>query len=182
MWYDGIREGRPNAPYELISKATEEAKRNLLSQQAAEAENADTKSKKKRDMEGIDSPNRWDLVMVGDFGTMLFKRDSMQWLITPGARAAEYAKVPMTLPRVANEDVEWVDWCKGGSKALSSFDYAGPFTEAVVLGTIAIRLGKKIEWDSKNLKSPNAPEAGALIRCEYRKGWELPVSDDLLRS
>jgi hypothetical protein len=51
----------------------------------------------------------------------------------------------------------------------------------VVLGTLAVRLGKKIEWDPKKLKVTNAPEAGALIRSEYRKGWSLPVSDDLLR-
>ena len=117
--------------------------------------------------------------MVGDRGMMLFNRGSTEWVISAGERADEFANVPKSLPRVANEDVEWVESCRGGSKALSSFDYAGPFTETVVLGTLAIRLGKKIEWDAKKLKVTNAPEADALIRTEYRKGWSLPVSDDI---
>ncbi len=182
MWYDGQKDGRQNAPYELIARATEEAKKKSPPQEP-ETETQDDKNgkkKKKRDQEGIDSPGRWDLIMVGDLGTMLFKRDSTDWIITPGDRAADFANVPKSLPRVENEDVEWIESCRGGAKALSSFDYAGPFTEAVVLGTIAVRLGKKIEWDPKKLKVTNAPEADALIRAEYRKGWSLPVSDDLL--
>ncbi|MDZ4850836.1 MAG: Gfo/Idh/MocA family oxidoreductase [Pirellulaceae bacterium] len=177
VWYDGNRDGRPNAPIDLLAKATEEAKRTAPPNPPAESDDAKSKKTKKRDAEGLDSPSRWDLIMVGDLGTMLFKRDSVQWIISPGSRALEFANVPVTIPRVENEDIEWIQSCRGGNKALSSFDYAGPFTEAVVLGTLAIRLGKKIEWDSKKLRSPNAPEADALIRSEYRKGWELPVSD-----
>jgi predicted dehydrogenase len=176
VWYDGSRNGRQNAPYDLIAKATEVAKKNAL----PKAAEGDTKKNSKRTQEGIDSPGRWDLLMVGDHGTMLFNRGSTDWILSPSSHAEQAAKVPLSIPRVANEDVEWVESCKGGAKALSSFDYAGPFTEAVVLGTIALRLGKKIEWDPKTLKCPNAPEADALIRCEYRRGWELPVSDELL--
>jgi predicted dehydrogenase len=175
VWYDGQRNDRQNAPYELISKATAVAIKNSPTNEP----DSKNKNKNKKTQEAIDSPGRWDLIMVGDQGTMIFNRGSMDWIISSDVQGSAAAKVPVTLPRVANEDVEWVQWCKGGSKALSSFDYAGPFTEAVVLGTIALRLGKKIEWDSKNLKCPNAPEADALIRCEYRKGWGLPVSDNL---
>ena len=50
---------------------------------------------------------------------------------------------------------------------------SGPFTEAVLLGNLAIRLGKRIEWDGPNLRATNAPEAEALIRRSYRKGWEI---------
>lgn len=180
VWYDGLKEDRQNAPYDLIARATDEAKRNAPPIEPESDSNND-KKKKKRGQDGIDAPGRWDLLMVGDRGMMLFNRGSTDWVITPGERAREFANVPTSLPRVPNEDVEWVESCRGGSKALSSFDYAGPFTETVVLGTLAIRLGKKIEWDAKKLKVTNAPEADALIRTEYRKGWSLPVSDDILR-
>ena len=56
---------------------------------------------------------------------------------------------------------------------MSNFDHSGPFTEMVLLGNLAIRLGKKLDWDGPNMKALNAPEADALIRREYRAGWQL---------
>jgi hypothetical protein len=50
----------------------------------------------------------------------------------------------------------------------------------VLLGNLAVRLNKKVEWDAKALKATNAPEADSLIRTEFRKGWSLPVPDSLL--
>jgi hypothetical protein len=65
--------------------------------------------------------------------------------------------------------------CKANNPqgALAGFDYSGPFTEALLVGVLACRLGKRIEWDSKAMKATNAPEAGRLIRKPYRKGWEV---------
>jgi hypothetical protein len=54
----------------------------------------------------------------------------------------------------------------------SNFQYSGWTTEANHLGNVAYRTGKKIEWDYKNLRAKNAPEAAPFIkRPEYRKGW-----------
>ena len=52
-------------------------------------------------------------------------------------------------------------------------DYAGALTEAVLLGTVAYRHGRRIEWDAANLKITNAPEAAKWLHKEYRKGWVL---------
>ena len=60
--------------------------------------------------------------------------------------------------------------------AASNFDYAGPLAEAVLLGNVAVRAGKKIEWDAAKMKVTNVPEANRYIRRDYRKGWELGVS------
>ena len=69
---------------------------------------------------------------------------------------------------------EWVQAIKTGKQAMSNFpDYAGPLTETVLLGNLAVWAGKKVEWDAKNLKATNAPEVESLIRPEYRKGWTL---------
>ncbi len=46
-------------------------------------------------------------------------------------------------------------------------------TEAILLGNVAMRVGKRIEWDTVNLESPNCPEAAQFVRREYRAGWEL---------
>ncbi len=60
----------------------------------------------------------------------------------------------------------------------SNFGFAGPLTEAVLLGSVAIRLGgemigEKLHWDSANLKVTNVPQANHLLHYEYRQGWSL---------
>ncbi|MHC4510107.1 MAG: Gfo/Idh/MocA family oxidoreductase, partial [Planctomycetota bacterium] len=129
---------------------------------------------RKKPQPGIDDPKRWDVVLVGDDGMMSFRRSATDWIIMPGRRGEQFASVPKTIRRVPNEDVEWLEACRGGPKPLSSFDYAGQLTEMVLLGNLAVRLDKKIEWDGDALKARNAPEADTLIRRPYREGWNLP--------
>jgi predicted dehydrogenase len=120
-----------------------------------------------------ENPRRWDVALIGKKGRMYFNRSNTNWVITPQTLLADFASPEPSLPRVANEDEEWVAACKGGPAALSNFSYAGPFTEMVLLGNVAIRAGKKITWDAANLKCPSAPEADQYLRREYRKGWTL---------
>ena len=42
-----------------------------------------------------------------------------------------------------------------------------------MVGNLAVRRGKKVEWDAAAMKAKNFPEADAIIRPEYRKGWSL---------
>jgi predicted dehydrogenase len=170
VWYDGKKDSRQNAPYELLKQAT----RGAVTSEPAAPE-PESKRAKKKVAATIDDPSRWDLILVGDAGTLLFRRSATDWIIAPGERAGQFQDVPQTIRRVANEDAEWIEACRGGPKALSSFDYAGPFTEMVLLGNLAVRLGKKVEWDAAALKATNAPEADELIRREYRPGWNLAV-------
>ena len=64
--------------------------------------------------------------------------------------------------------------CKGGPEPSSSFDYAGPFTEFVLTGVMASRVGagKTITWDVEKMAA-DLPEANALVKRNYRKGWEV---------
>jgi len=119
------------------------------------------------------NPDQWDVVLIGQSGKMLFNRSNLDWIITPDSAIKDFAPPPKTLPRVENEDAEWLAACQGGPAALSNFDYAGPFTETVLLGNVAIRAGKRIEWDAERLTCPNAPEADPFLRREYRAGWSL---------
>jgi len=68
---------------------------------------------------------------------------------------------------------EWITACKGGPKSQGDFSYSGPFTETVLIGIPAFRVGKKLEWDGPNMKATNCPEADPYIKREYRKGWEV---------
>ena len=84
------------------------------------------------------------------------------------------ARLPeRSLPRVPGHHAEWIRACKGGPPASADFEYSGWLTEANHLGNVAYRTGRRIEWDAENLRCPNAREADAFIRREYRQGWEL---------
>lgn len=78
-----------------------------------------------------------------------------------------------TLSRSVNHHQEWIQACKGGKPAESNFDYAGPLTEVVLLGVVALRAGKPLEWDAASLKASNSPEADAFVNHSYRKGWTI---------
>jgi hypothetical protein len=83
---------------------------------------------------------------------------------------------PPVIPRCESDHFrEWVAACKGGRPAFSNFDHAGPLTEMVLLGNLAIRAGagKRVEWDGANMKCTNAPGLNRFVRREYRPGWTL---------
>lgn len=124
-------------------------------------------------MEPNVATNKFDLVMIGEKGKFFFNRGNTNWVTSPESLAAEYADTPKTLPRVVDEDAEWIAACKGGPAALSNFDYSGLLTEFVLLGNLAIRTGEKLDWDGENMKATNCPAADQYVRREYRKGWKL---------
>lgn len=67
----------------------------------------------------------------------------------------------------------WIDAFKNGTQSPGSFIYAGPVTETILLGAVALRAGKKVEYDSASMKITNVPEANKYLTREYRPGWEL---------
>ena len=115
-----------------------------------------------RQMGGADG-----MLYVGDKGKILNHR------LIPEARMKEYGTPPQKLDRSPGHYQEFINACKGGDPAGSNFDHAGPLTEAVLLGNIAIRTGKKITWDSPTMTITNLPEANAYVNPPYREGWSL---------
>lgn len=83
-------------------------------------------------------------------------------------------------PRSPGHFEEWIRAIKGGEQAKSNFaDYAGPLTEVNLLGNLAVwaadkpGVGKKIEWDAKNLVATNAPEVMHIVKKEYHNGYGI---------
>ncbi len=68
---------------------------------------------------------------------------------------------------------EWVEACKNGGTTTCNYDYSGALTETVLLGNVAFRVGKSLEWNAKELKATNCAEAEKYLQSEYRKGWSL---------
>jgi hypothetical protein len=131
-------------------------------------------------------------IFEGTKGKLIGNYAEMPRLL-PTTRMEEMEAVPKTLKRVPEGHyVQWVNAClKGYGKAdLSSpFDYAGPFTEAVLMGNLAIRSyqyqekdaennskypgRKKLLWDAKNMTITNFDVANSFVKREYRQGWSL---------
>ncbi len=80
-------------------------------------------------------------------------------------------KIPK-LPSIRGPIEEWLTAIKGGPMPGSNFDYAAPLTEMVLLGAMAQRSGKTLEWDAKNMKVKGQPEFDAWIDEPARKGFD----------
>jgi len=110
------------------------------------------------------------LLIAGDYG------ESPR--LIPESKMKEIGKPPQLLERSPGHVQEWVMACKGEQPIdypKSNFAYAGPFTEVVLLGNIALRVGRRLNWDGENLRFTNIPEANELVTKEYREGWRFTV-------
>jgi predicted dehydrogenase len=115
-------------------------------------------------------------IFVGEKGKLICETYSESPRLIPEARMKAYKRPKKTIPRVenANHEQNWIDACKGKTKAVSNFDYAGLFTEAVLLGNLAIWFaGQKLLWDGPNMRVTNFAEANDLVKPLYRAGWSL---------
>lgn len=110
-------------------------------------------------------------LFVGDKG-MLLSNYGGRWLL-PESRFEGFKAPEPTIPNSMGHHQEWINAVKTGGPTTCNFDYAGALTEAVLLGTVAYRSGKRVEWDAANLKVTNNPDAQQFVHTEYRKGWTL---------
>jgi hypothetical protein len=158
VWWDGGV--RPSTPEELISE-----KRELPSE---------------------------GMLFVGDKGKILaaFRGESPRLVpeqrmrqyqlekYTPAPNTARPTGTRMPNPtdaanRALSASNHWVTAIKGGPPSPGNFLNAKPISEAVTLAAVSLRSGKRIEYDSDNMKITNVPEANQYLVREYRKGWEL---------
>jgi predicted dehydrogenase len=77
------------------------------------------------------------------------------------------------LPRMGNFQSEWGNACKGNLKTSCNFEYGGNMIEMMMLGVVAYRAGKKLEYDPEKGVVTNSTEANAMIKRTYRPGWTL---------
>ncbi len=152
-WYEGKRDGKKLLPpEELLAKVLKEGEKL-----------ADSGS-----------------LLVGEKGILFSPNDygAQYRLIGEGLEEAA-KKVKETLPRNGKGDQgmkdEWVRAIMEGKPeiAMSNFGYAGLLTETILLGNVAMRAGKKLNWDGESMKFTNDSSANKLLHYEYRKGWTL---------
>lgn len=112
-------------------------------------------------------------VLVGEQGTMVIPHWSEPQLF-PKDKFAEF-KVPVM--DEVNHYTSWVDACLGDGKTTSNFDYAGPLTEAVLLGVIANRFPyEQLLWNAAKGDFEHHADATARLTKEYRRCWPNPFA------
>ncbi len=148
IWHEGHRDGQKNLPPKEL-------------------------------LHGENPPGSGSL-LVGSKGVLYSPDDyGARYMLLPKENFEGYKKPEKRLPRNGKGDdgmkAEWVRAIVENKPeiAYSNFDFAGLLTETILLGNVAMRAGKKLEWDGENMKFTNAHDAEKFLHFEYRKGWTL---------
>ena len=116
------------------------------------------------------------MMFVGDKGKILagFQVESPR--LIPESRMRGYTTPPA--PQRPSGDhvqpgvLQWVEACRGGAPSPGNFLNAWPISEAVNLYAVALRTGRKLQYNAESMKVTNLPDANRYLSREYRKGWE----------
>jgi predicted dehydrogenase len=148
-WYDGKKDGKPNRPSPDLVPGL---------------------------VGGLGSGGS---IMIGAKGVMHSKDDyGSIYKLYPEDRFVDFKPPTPSLPRAPGEKQtkiyqEWIANCKGGPACLANFDYAGPMTETVLLGNVAIRTGEKLQWDAAKMRATNCTAAERYLRKDYTWGFGI---------
>ena len=136
-------------------------------------------------------------IFEGTKGKIMCETYGFNPTLLPTSLMEDFEAPPTTLPRVEGDTSGhqrvWVEACKGGDPCSSNFDYAGPFTEMVLMGNLALRSfmlaemqegpggrrrrsfpgRKKLRWDGDNMRITNFDAANQFVRRTYREGYSL---------
>jgi len=124
--------------------------------------------------------DKGQLFSPDDYGGRFYVKLNDEKELTESKDREDVKAVAMTVPRNLfkgevdlRHHQEWIAACKGGPEPYSHFGIAAYLTEIILLGCVALRVGKKLEWDGPNMRAKNAPEAAQFVKREYRQGWKL---------
>jgi hypothetical protein len=125
------------------------------------------------DMDNRELP-REGMMFVGEKGKILSSFHGASPVLLPEKRMIEYtgsAEPPEE--KVTRNERAWIDAFKGDYESPGTFLKARPVTENILLGAVALRAGKKVEYDPRKVEITNLPEANQYLTREYREGWEM---------
>ncbi len=111
------------------------------------------------------------VLFTGDKGMLVADYDRR--VLLPESEFRDFHAPEKSIPESIGHHAEWIAACKDGRPTTCNFDYSGALTEAVLLGNVAFRVGRKLEWDAAKLQAVGCPEAENFLHREYRKGWTL---------
>ncbi len=112
-------------------------------------------------------------ILIGSKGKLMHNTYGAHPRLLPKSLQDSVGTPPQKLARIPNEEHElnWVDAAKGKTQADSLFEYAAKLTEVMLLGVVALRAGRKINYDGANMHVTNVPDANQYLSRQYRQGW-----------
>jgi len=113
------------------------------------------------------------MMLVGEKGKIIAGFRGEDPVLYSENKPAVAAEKETDASRRADGNNLWIEAFKNKTQSPGSFLYAGPVSETILLGGVALRAGKRVEYDSASMKITNIPEANKFLVREYRKGWEL---------
>lgn len=122
-------------------------------------------------------------IFIGEQGRLLLPHVGMPQVFGKKLSPTEEQKIKTITQELNatnyNHYQEFIDVIVGKKKKTGAhFDYAGPLTEVVLMGTVINRWpDKTFDWDAANCQFKNADEANALLLPAYRKGWNVPYAN-----
>jgi predicted dehydrogenase len=114
------------------------------------------------------------VLYIGSKGKLLHDTYGFNPRLLPKSLHDSVGKPKETYERIkTSHEMNWVDAIRGTQKTTSPFEYSARLTEIMLLGIAALNAGKKIEYDAAGMRIRNVPDSDALLRRQYRAGWEL---------
>jgi hypothetical protein len=112
------------------------------------------------------------MMFIGDKGKIVAGFRGEDPKLIPEIRMKD---IKTDLPEESYPDTTeaWITAFRDKKQSPGSFTLAGPVTETILLGAVALRARKRVEYDTLNMKITNVPEANKFLTREYRQGWEL---------
>ena len=110
-------------------------------------------------------------LFVGEKGMILADYD--RHLLLPESEFRDLKPPEPSIPASIGHHAEWIAACKDGRPTTCNFSYAGALTEAVLLGAVSYRAGRKLVWDAVRQTAQGCPEADRFLQGPYREGWSL---------
>jgi hypothetical protein len=96
------------------------------------------------------------------------------YTLLPKEKFADYQPPEQTIAASIGHHNEWLQAIRSGGETLCKFDYSGPLTETVLLGTVAHRAGRPLRWNGAAARFFDDAAADAMLTKSYRSGWEVP--------
>jgi hypothetical protein len=180
FWYDGITD--PEPPFRPKDLAATEILGDLPRPRPAQAQQAerrpapppqDSNARLDREVARMAARGTNGSLFVGEKGYITTGTYGDGTRLLPAERMKEYKMPAELLSRSPGHYRDWIRACKGGEPACSNFSIAGPFTEWVLLGTIALRCEGRLDWDSAKMRFTNHAEANQYVKPKFRKGWQF---------
>jgi predicted dehydrogenase len=146
-WYEGAKDGRRNLPDPELLRG--------------------------------ETPSDSGMILIGEKGAIFTPNDyGERQILLPRGEFRDFRRPEPAIERLGegsdqNQKREWMRAILGGPAPKSNFDYASMMTESMLLGNVAVRVGKTLEYDAEKGAVVNSPEANQFVNATYRDGWTL---------